>query len=268
MAHFTEFWNVPETSKDGKRSSKGQREKARRGSLGSAAKATTMTAHHITSPIESIPPLPFERAGSPTIYYNPEFAFSNMNSEIQLGIALPQSPLKAVVVAQSSTDPLKSRRMPPSSPQPLSKTSESFMSGRSQPSSISVFRLSNHSDTPGQQNQRSGAKPPPINTSSWQASTSSIIHRSPTTPFPGCQTRTGGDEGYFSAHPQVAQSPVHPSPVHPSPVYPPYPTGATYQFTHQQSPVGFDQAQHQHRMQTPYQGQHRNEYDSQERYYY
>ncbi|KAF9368997.1 hypothetical protein CPB97_004006, partial [Podila verticillata] len=77
MSHFTEFWNVPETSKDGKRSSKGQRGKAGRRSLGSAAKATTMTAHHITSPIESISPQPFDRANSPTIYYNPDFAFSS-----------------------------------------------------------------------------------------------------------------------------------------------------------------------------------------------
>lgn len=263
MAHFTEFWNVPETSKDGKRSSRGHKSKAGQGSLGSGAKATTPTAHHITSPIESIPPQRFARADSPTIYYNPEFAFGNRNGEIQLGVALPQSPLPAAVVAQTTTDPFKSKRMPPGSSQPLSKTSESYISIHSQPSSVSVFWLNDHSDTPQQQQhqKRSGPKPHPINTSSWLDSSTSSIHKSPTTPFPGSQTRAGGDEGYFSAHPP-------PSSVQPSPVYPPYPTGSAYHVTHQQQPVGFDQAQHQHRIQTPYQGQHRSEYESQERYYY
>lgn len=253
---FTEFWNISETRKDTKRSSKGQNTKGRGSLNGSGNVKAATTAHHITSPIESLPPQRYDRANSPTIYYNPEFAFSNMNGT---GVKLPQSP-PAVVLAQASTDPLKSKRMPSSSPQPKSKASESFLSN---PSSISVFRLSDH-DTHEQQSQkRPGPKPLPINTSlTWQdLSASSSSHKSPTTPFPG-NGRVGGDEGYFSANPHIALSPVIPSPV-----YPPYPQGAAYHFTHQQQPVGFDQAQHQHRIQTPYQSQSRSEYGNQGHYY-
>ncbi|KAF9322328.1 hypothetical protein BG006_002424, partial [Podila minutissima] len=242
---FTEFWNVPEMSKEGRRGSKSQKTKGRGSLTGSGNVKATTTAHHITSPIESTTPQRYDRANSPTIYYNPEFAFSNKNETV-----LTLLPPPAAVVAQTSMDPLKFKRMPPNAPQPMSKASESFLSNSS---SISVFRLSDHSDTQQQQSEkqeRPGPKPHPINTSyTWQdSSASSSIHRSPTTPFPG-SGRVGGDEGYFSANPYVALSSVHPSPVYPP--YPPYPPGAAYHFTHQQQLVGFDQAQHQHRIQTP-----------------
>ncbi|KAG0333071.1 hypothetical protein BG004_000991, partial [Podila humilis] len=148
LSNFTEFWNVPLTTKtkstststvtpataiqnerhDIAKQSKNKEPKttfdrkesltiAMGGPADSDAGSGSGVAHHITSPMEYHPPQRmYDCPGSPTIYYTPEFVFNdmNMNKSRDTGVlneieSLPMTPLSSVSVGGSLS---KSKRVP------------------------------------------------------------------------------------------------------------------------------------------------------------